>query len=94
MSGDSWVVGTMNIEGDDYEGEEEELRKQLLDKLSFDEVKNIVNWYRSSIYNNIDDEEESDNHYFEQMDMISNELGLIHIHSFIEDCFKRYPPSD
>ena len=94
MSEESLVRGTLNIDGDDWEGEEEERRKQLLDDLSFDEVREVVEWYRSSIDNGIEDEEESDNHYFEQMDMISNELGLIHVHSFIEDCFKKYPPSD
>ena len=94
MSEKSLVIGTLNVDGDDYEGVEDERRKQLLDDLSFDEVRDIVEWYRSSIFNGIQDEEESDNYYFEQMDMISNELGLIHVHSFIEDCFKKYPPSD
>ena len=94
MSEKSLVRGTLNIDGDDWEGEEEERRKQLLDDLSFDEVREVVEWYRSSIDNGIEDEEESDSFYFKQLSRMSDELGIHHIHQFIQQCFERYPPTD
>ena len=80
---------------DDYDvmGEEGR-RKELLDTMTFEEIEKVVEWYRRSINNGIEDEEESDSFYFKQLSRMSDELGIHHIHQFIQQCFERYPPTD